>query len=103
MQGRVTLDGLPLAEGSITFLEAQGRAALGGGEIKDGDFRVSLPPGAYRVQVFATRPVPGKTIPEMGNAPVLESLIPPRYNTETTLNAEVTEAAEPLSFALRSR
>jgi hypothetical protein len=103
VQGTVTLDGAPLPDGSLTFVGMATKAAAGGGTIKDGKFSFSLPAGAYRVQVFATRVVPGKTIPGMGDAPVRESIVPSRYNSATTLTAEVSREGEPLSFALKSQ
>lgn len=100
--GTVTLDGQPLAEGAISFAMSNG-AVAGGGAVKDGKFELGLPAGKYKVSVTASKPVPGKTIPEMGNEPVLQSAIPAKFNSKTTLTAEIGANSGPLSFALTSK
>ena len=55
--GKVTLNGRPLAEGSIMFEPTSGRGAMGGGRIENGTYRLSvqggLPPGEYVVRISA--------------------------------------------------
>jgi hypothetical protein len=103
VHGTVTLDQAPLADGDVTLVTATTQAAAGGGTIKDGNFTVNVRPGSYLVRIHAARAVPGKTIPGMGNAPVLQSIIPARYNTTTPLTAEVPAEGGPVTFALRSK
>jgi hypothetical protein len=100
VSGQVTLDGQPLATGSIEFQPealAGGPAVPGGALIDAGTYRISreqgLVPGTYKVMIFshgesATPAAPadpgaqGKPPPE---------LIPRTYNVATTLKAEVTK------------
>lgn len=103
VRGTVTLDGAPLTDGAVTFVSQASSAALGGGRIKEGTFQVALPPGTYKVQIAASRAVPGKSIPGMSGAPVLESVVPARYNSATTLTADVSGNAAELSFPLRTK
>lgn len=65
VSGTVTVDGKPLAGGAITVAPEKGRAA--GGRIgPDGRFELSswqpgdgVAPGTHRVEVIATKPLPG--------------------------------------------
>lgn len=65
VSGTVTVDGKPLAGGAITVAPEKGRAA--GGRIgPDGRFELSswqpgdgVAPGTHRVEVIASKPLPG--------------------------------------------
>jgi hypothetical protein len=101
VSGTVTLDGQPLAKGTIRFVPAkqgtQSAPVEGGGMIESGKFSIprdpaGLVPGSYQVAVYsagvgasgkgANGPVTG------GPAPKKES-IPTKYNSKSTLSAEV--------------
>jgi hypothetical protein len=100
--GRVTLDGQPVEDGSISFVPmeavAVGDAVQGGGAIKSGRFWISqefgLIPGKYRVAINAaahggkerTKP----QVPAAGQAlDVSKELIPQKYNAMSELTATV--------------
>lgn len=101
VRGSVTLDKTPLADGAITFLTPEGVAA-GGGPVKDGAFTARLKPGTYKVSITGSRPVPGKVVPGMGT-PLLESVVPARYNSATTLTADVSPDRTEFAFPLESQ
>jgi hypothetical protein len=97
----ITLDGAPLADATVqlvpeafmgsTIKEATGKTGADGSITtftSDGKQYPGLQPGFYRIRVTAD----GKNIPA-------------RYNSQTTLGAEVSSArgARPLVFALTSR
>ena len=86
VQGSVTLDGQPLATGTV-YLKTVQTGAIDTLPVKDGKFMGKAMAGKRKVEVAAHRmiPVPG----EMGGE-VQESLIASRYNSESTLTAEVT-------------
>jgi hypothetical protein len=93
VSGRVTLDGQPLAHGSLRFepLDAKiGQAA--GAVIKQGQFQVDrsqgLTPGAYRVAVSSPRVDPAAA-PSMDYSGPAEEQISPRYNTNSELQINV--------------
>jgi hypothetical protein len=72
--------------------------------IEAGRFRIpaatGLLPGKYRVSVSATDGTPTAAEAGGGNG-MLKELVPAKYNTQTTLTAEVTDAGpNELSFAL---
>lgn len=102
-RGTVTLDGTALDDGAITFIEPQTGAAIGGGAIRNGKFTVKLGPGRYTVRIVASRPIPGSSVPDMGNVPQLASIIPERYNSKTTLTAEVPTGGGEFTFPLTSQ
>jgi len=119
ISGTVTYDGKPLANGTIQFQpasQAEGMAA--GGMVVNGRFDVPRNegpvPGKYKVQIDSidetiTVPVPEQPAsPEGGDVMpgelkilprkmMKKRLIPPRYNSQTELTAEV-EAGVPNTY-----
>jgi len=98
LEGTVTLDGAPLAEGSIAFVpwpETKGPPA--GGPIRDGSYQVSRDGGTFvgkfSVSIKASRRTGRKEHDSMGNlVDQFVQYIPRRYNRDTRLNAEVTDS-----------
>lgn len=97
LSGSVTYQGQPLEQGTITFLTTAGAPGPAcGALIRAGRFEVpaaqGLEPGAYRVVISA--PVPGgKLTPEevaAGASPRARESLPEKYNTASTLKADVT-------------
>ncbi len=102
--GEVTLDGQPLETGSIAFIPAEGTQAPSvGGTIENGRYELPAEKGAlvgkYNVRITSMQKT-GKQIeagsPEPPGTMVdeVKQVIPPRYNTETELTAEVTADGE---------
>jgi len=87
--GAVTFDGAPLPVGNITFIPADASQPPQGGEIKDGKYEIKALAGKNRVEISASRVVPGGAKGAMGED-VAEEYIPVKYNAETTLSADVT-------------
>ncbi len=99
VHGTVTLDGQPLAGAIVTFepLEA-GRGSIA---MTDAQGRYELiyirndkgaKVGAHRVQITTSNANAGK--PE---------LVPPKYNVQTTLSADVKPGDNEINFALTSK
>jgi hypothetical protein len=100
VSGQVTLDGGALADGIIYFVGADG-APPESGTIRNGSFRLKVRPGRKRVEVRAFRnlepPPPPPANPEY-------NYLPARYNSQTTLLAEVTpDGKNDFSFAVESK
>jgi len=88
--GTVTLDGKPLKEGKISFVNVQ--AGMNDtGDIKDGKFEVQAQAGEKKVEISAIRTLPPKPDDPMKST-IQEETIPATYNTKSTLKATVTEA-----------
>jgi hypothetical protein len=104
--GTVTLDGQPLASGTIQFQPAgnsQGAVVSGGAAITDGQYRIAretgLVPGTYKVLIVShveEKKADASSAPGAQTRPPPE-LIPARYNSATELTAEIKKA-EPNVF-----
>jgi len=97
VSGNVTLDGQPLAEGEIIFKDpAKGEVHLG--PIKDGKFQLQATAGPKRVEIYAYKmeldPVAREMYGEEAQ-PAKVNYIPARYNTESTLTANVEASTDP--------
>jgi hypothetical protein len=94
--GTVKFQGKPLNQGSITFLSDDPAGAAGGGAlITDGQYSIpaqhGLLPGRYKVSIGSADPKKVADPDALPGAPgpVYQDRIPAKYNTKTTLFAEV--------------
>jgi hypothetical protein len=102
IKGKVSFDGVPVAKGDITLRPEKPSTAPQGATIKDGSFQMKASEGKYKVEIISTRVVPGKKGPMGEDA--IEEFIPEKYNTKTTLGAEVkTTGNNELIFELTSK
>jgi hypothetical protein len=85
--GIVTFQGKPLPEGEIVFVAEDGKAS-DPATVKDGKYSVQVTAGKKLVRIRAARIKPGGARDAMGT-PVPEDYLPAKYNTQTTLRAEV--------------
>jgi hypothetical protein len=111
LEGTVTFDGAPLAEGSILFVPQDNTTSpTCGGKISQGRFSILPKDGAargtFRVQITAvrntgrklTRPQDGQQMNET------EQFIPARYNQNSELTATVGDKeTNQFEFALKSK
>lgn len=111
VEGMVTLDGAPLADGYVKLLPQEGTAGpAAGAEIKDGRFSIDVTKGTFtglfRVEITATRLSSRTNIdPDTGEKHSLrEQYLPARYNTESQLTAQIKDdQANRLEFNLTSK
>jgi hypothetical protein len=112
VQGKVTIDGEPLAKGAIRFRTSSPGMATAmevGGLIHDGEYSISRNqgpvPGTYRVIITEDIEPP----PSTGEAPgprakLTPSKIPANYNARNPLTAEVKkDQSKSIDFALTSK
>ena len=91
VHGEVKFDGQPIETGSIAFHPEDGLGPSTGGEIKNGQYAVRVPPGAKKIEISRfqasrhAKPTPENPVQE----PIYMELIPPIYNIQTTLSEEV--------------
>ncbi len=106
VKGKVTLDGQPLENGAISFVPADGATATAGGVITNGEYSIEVPPGPKKVEITASKVVGQRPAYEGDpNSPMIditESIIPPRYNTQTELTREVQPGENTFDFDLTS-
>jgi hypothetical protein len=99
--GTVQWKGEPVEKGDIIFEPLEAETHPAAAKIVGGKYELRLGAGKMKVQIFASRELPGKINKDM-NAPVLEHYIPPQFNRQTTLEAEVMPNDDnKLSFDLK--
>lgn len=114
VQGTVTFDGQPVANGSIVFEPADGAGPTAGGQIVQGKYQLAdVAPGDKIVRITAIRETgrqvdsglqtagtatgpsaPGQAVDEV------EQFIPAIYNQDSTLTCEVVVGANQHDFDL---
>ena len=104
VSGKVSYDGVPVPEGRILFRNTGGDGRAYSGPITDGEYEVMCEPGKMRVEIIASRVIPGKFKKgengEPDPIPVGEMYIPAKYNSSSTLTAEVKSSATEVPFDL---
>lgn len=101
--GKVSYNGQPVPEGRILFRNTgDGRAYSA--PIADGAYEVMCEAGQMRVEIIASRVIPGKFKKGENNEPepipVAEMYIPTKYNSASTLTAEVKTSSTEIPFDL---
>ena len=99
LEGTVTLDGVPLAEGHVKFVPQRGtKGPIAGGKIIAGNFSISPEggtfTGTFRVEITATRKT-GKQVKDHRTGEMIDGIqqfLPPQYNRQSKLTATVTES-----------
>ena len=107
VQGVITLDGQPLANATVTFSPAQGRASIGQTDA-EGRYQLRYTNtetgaefGQHRVSI--TSAIQG--VSAEGDVPGVEGrqeLLPARYHADTELTADVKAGSNTIDFALES-
>ncbi|HPM82871.1 MAG TPA: carboxypeptidase-like regulatory domain-containing protein [Candidatus Anammoximicrobium sp.] len=97
LSGTVRFQGAPLQTGTIEFASSDAKQ-LTGSTITDGKYSVpadkGLPPGKYTVRISAAQDAGAAPAGPPGPESMTQqakALIPPQYNVESTLSADVTE------------
>jgi hypothetical protein len=96
VSGRVSYDGKPLDNGSITFFPTDGKSPTAGGLIKDGKYAVlKVSVGKYKVTISGSQIVGQKKLyntPNSPTAPITVDPLPEKYKdwnkTELTLDVK---------------
>jgi hypothetical protein len=101
VSGEVSFDGTPVEQGDILFIPADSAVAPEGGRITNGRYQLRAKPGLQRVEIRASRPLPGPPGP-MG--PIYADYIPEEFNSKSTLKAEVSPGGKnQFNFTLQSK
>lgn len=102
VSGKVTFAGEPVERGTILFRALAGDGRGYSGEIAAGAYEVPVEAGEMRVEITASRAVPGKfTEANPGERePVYEMFVPKKYNADSTLRATVAPGARSFAFDL---
>ena len=89
VSGTVTYNGQPVDRGEIRLISLEAGESTDAGVIIAGRFSFLASGGTRRVEIRGSRPLPAQqqTEPEMGL--MYEDYIPARFNTQSTLSAEI--------------
>lgn len=107
VEGTVTLDGQPVAKGTIQFTPINGQGQTAGAVILDGRYSLESSPGAMRVVISAPKVVSQRKAYDSPDSPMIEQVqeqLPERYSgpkseLQTTVELEKQNTAD---FALKS-
>lgn len=111
VQGKVTLDGTPLDQGSIVFEPADRKGPVAGGTIQNGKYLLAgesaAVPGKKIVRINASRTT-GRKIEAGPPAPAGTMVdevvyVPESYNEKSTLTVQLDAGDSSHDFALRSK
>lgn len=102
VSGKVTFSGTPVERGTILFRALAGDGRGYSGEIAAGAYALPVEAGEMRVEITASRVVPGKfTEANPGERePVYEMFVPEKYNTASSLRATVAPGTRTFAFDL---
>jgi hypothetical protein len=105
--GDVTLDGQPVADGSIAYVPVDPKTPKVEVKVQDGKYSARVPPGAYRVQVSWVKPTGQKRkmypTPDSPMVDVTAESIPEKYNEKTELQAEIKPGDNKYDWPLKSK
>lgn len=107
IKGKVTLDGKPVEKGTITFEPSDGKGGAYSAAIESGAYATNVELGPKRVRISAVKVIGRRKVYEGSkDSPeedITQELIPPKYNSESTLDRELKAAAEDVNFDLTSK
>jgi hypothetical protein len=104
--GTVTVDGVPAELGAIAFLPVDGQSATAGGSIEKGQYEARVAPGKMKVEIRVSKVVGQKKLydtPDSPVQPVMEEVLPAKYNDATELVVEVTPGPNQHDFELTTK
>ncbi|WP_144971031.1 hypothetical protein [Bremerella volcania] len=101
VDGTATWNGQPIQKGYIE-LQPVGEGHFASAEIVDGKFTLQTTPGKRLVKVTAEKKIgetaPTDRIPE--SQPIMFQFVPPRFNSESTLEMEISASNPNLDVSL---
>jgi hypothetical protein len=104
ISGKVTLDGEPIADGLIVFAPKSGSGPEGSGKIVNGQYSANVPSGECKVQITASKlmKLPDGQKGMYGKTEEVRGYVPPAFNSDTNLTADITGPKGDLDFILKS-
>lgn len=106
VNGVVTVDGQPLADGTVRFVPTDGQSPTAAGLVKDGRFRLPVPVGRARVEFSAPKPLGKKKVYDTPTSPWVEvtgERLPARFNVKSELTLAVSPGTQDAAFELKSK
>jgi hypothetical protein len=109
VSGTASFDGVPIEDGHINFIPADGKGSTAGGIIKDGKYDAKkVPVGAMKVSVSGSKIVGKKKIYDTPNSPEMpltKDFIPEKYSDmeKTELRYDVQSGRNEKNWDLKSK
>jgi hypothetical protein len=103
VSGEVTLQGQPLQSGTVSFFPADGQGPTAGAVITAGRYTAEVPPGPKKVEIRSPKVVGQRKLfdaPDSPTSDITEEQVPAKYNTQTTLTADIQDDRDDLNFNL---
>lgn len=107
--GKVTVDGQPLADGTISFNPLDGNTPTAGGKITNGTYSVAVPRGNQKVLISSPKVTGSRkayeTDPNSKMVETYQETLPVKYTNpfETPLSVEVNGGSVKKDFELSSK
>jgi hypothetical protein len=102
ISGTVTLDGQPMKDGDIMFLNPPDVQVIL--PVKDGAFTGKAPPGNHRVEIRSYKEVTVQNDMYPEGVTSRENFVAPEFNDESTLKAEVASGGtNQFTFEVKSK
>jgi hypothetical protein len=104
--GTVTIDGVPAEAGSISFTPVDGQSATAGGSIEQGRYAAEVPPGKMKVEIRVAKVVGQRKLYDTADspmAPIMEEVLPAKYNDATELVVEIKLGENEHNFDLTTK
>ncbi|WP_232100768.1 Ig-like domain-containing protein [Gimesia fumaroli] len=109
VSGTVTLDGQPLEQAQVTFQPENGRASIGETD-SEGNYELSYTGttsgallGAHQVVIISAVEAYSDESGEGKDRKARPELLPAKYNSKTTLKADVKSGSNQIDFPLTSK
>lgn len=103
VKGTVTLDGQPVDGGLIRLVPADGNSQPADCRITAGAYTITMPIGEKKVEIYWTKGGGGKVDTASQGTEKVVLLVPPKYNTESTLTYTVEKGQAVKDFALTTK
>lgn len=102
----MTVDGQAAKNGAISFSPVDGMSPTTGGDIVEGHYEVAVPLGDLRVAINMTKVVgeeKAHNAPGARMVPIVEEVLPAKYNAATELTVRVEPGDNVCNFDLSSK
>jgi hypothetical protein len=106
VSGTVTVDGTPAKSGSIAFFPVDRKSRTTGAEIVDGQYTAQVPLGTSKVEIRVSKVVGQKKLYDTPNSPIqplLEEMLPAKYNDQTELTVDVQPGNNQQDYRLKTK
>lgn len=107
IKGAVSLDGKPVEDGVIFFEPKDGKGTVTTAQISDGNYEIQVEPGVKTIRINYPKVIRSEPIykgtPNSAMMDVTEEQIPAKYNSATTLEKDLSKAADDIDFKLTTK